>query len=142
MIRIKDDGTVVDREEYRAILAGVSLGGDDVDRSMDELKGLAEADGSLPVFAVNRPCASSAAHSALQALVMGLFRRAFRVDKFKPQAILQRVIGFAVGNGVINHGVDFLCAHFHPDFIHANAYGGIVDGLGANVGFVCVCGLL
>ena len=45
MIRIKDDGTVVDREEYRAILAGVSLGGEDVDRSMDELKGLAEADG-------------------------------------------------------------------------------------------------
>ena len=45
MIRIRDDGTVVEREEYRAILAGVSLGGEDVDRSMDELKGLAEADG-------------------------------------------------------------------------------------------------
>ena len=45
MIRIRDDGTVVEREEYRAILAGVSLGGEDADRSMDELKGLAEADG-------------------------------------------------------------------------------------------------
>jgi GTP-binding protein HflX len=44
MIRIREDGTVVDREEYRAILVGVSLGGD-IDYSMEELKGLAEADG-------------------------------------------------------------------------------------------------
>ena len=44
MIRIKDDGTVVEREEYRAILVGVSLG-DDISYSMEELQGLAEADG-------------------------------------------------------------------------------------------------
>ena len=44
MIRIREDGTVVDREEYRAILVGVSLG-EDIDYSMEELKGLAEADG-------------------------------------------------------------------------------------------------
>lgn len=44
MIRIKDDGTVVEREEYRAILAGVSLG-EDISYSMEELEGLAEAAG-------------------------------------------------------------------------------------------------
>ena len=44
MIRIRDDGTVVEREEYRAILVGVSLG-EDIDYSMQELEGLAEADG-------------------------------------------------------------------------------------------------
>ena len=44
MIRIRDDGTVVEREEYRAILAGVTLG-EDIDYSMKELEGLAEADG-------------------------------------------------------------------------------------------------
>ncbi|MBP5750832.1 MAG: GTPase HflX [Firmicutes bacterium] len=44
MIRIKDDGTVVEREEYRAILVGVSTGAD-ISYSMDELEGLAEADG-------------------------------------------------------------------------------------------------
>ena len=43
MIRIKDDGTVIEREEYRAILVGVTQG-EDIDYSMDELKGLAEAD--------------------------------------------------------------------------------------------------
>ena len=44
MIRIREDGTVVEREEYRAILVGVSLG-EDIDYSMKELEGLAEADG-------------------------------------------------------------------------------------------------
>lgn len=44
MIRIKDDGTVVEREEYRAILAGVSLG-EDITYSMEELAGLSEAAG-------------------------------------------------------------------------------------------------
>ncbi|MCQ2560725.1 MAG: GTPase HflX [Clostridia bacterium] len=44
MIRIKDDGTVVEREEYRAILAGVSLG-EDITYSMEELTGLSEAAG-------------------------------------------------------------------------------------------------
>ncbi len=44
MIRIKDDGTVVERAEYRGILVGVSLG-ENIDYSMHELEGLAEADG-------------------------------------------------------------------------------------------------
>ena len=44
MIRIKDDGTVVEREEYRAILVGLTLG-ENIDYSMKELEGLAEADG-------------------------------------------------------------------------------------------------
>lgn len=44
MIRIKDDGTVVEREEYKAILVGVSLG-EDISYSLEELEGLAEAAG-------------------------------------------------------------------------------------------------
>ncbi len=44
MIRIRDDGTVVEREEYRAILVGLSLG-EDISYSMKELEGLAEAAG-------------------------------------------------------------------------------------------------
>ena len=44
MIRIRDDGTVVEREEYRAILVGLTLG-ENIDYSMKELEGLAEADG-------------------------------------------------------------------------------------------------
>ena len=44
MIRIKDDGTVVEREEYRAILVGLSLG-EDISYSLEELEGLAEAAG-------------------------------------------------------------------------------------------------
>ena len=44
MIRIRDDGTVVEREEYKAILVGVSLG-EDISYSMEELEGLAEAAG-------------------------------------------------------------------------------------------------
>ena len=44
MIRIADDGTVVEREEYKAILVGISLG-EDISYSMKELEGLAEAAG-------------------------------------------------------------------------------------------------
>lgn len=44
MIRIGEDGTVKDREEYRAILAGASLG-EDISYSMEELESLAGAAG-------------------------------------------------------------------------------------------------
>lgn len=44
MIRIKDDGTVVEREEYRAITVGASLG-EDISYSMEELSGLCSAAG-------------------------------------------------------------------------------------------------
>ena len=44
MIRIKDDGTVVEREEYKAILVGVSLG-EDISYALEDLEGLAEAAG-------------------------------------------------------------------------------------------------
>ena len=44
MIRIREDGTVVEKEEYRAILVGVTLG-EDIENSMQELQGLAEAAG-------------------------------------------------------------------------------------------------
>ena len=44
MIRIKDDGTVVEREEYKAITVGASLG-EDISYSMEELSGLCAAAG-------------------------------------------------------------------------------------------------
>lgn len=44
MIRIKDDGTVVEREEYKAITVGASLG-EDIYYSMEELSGLCAAAG-------------------------------------------------------------------------------------------------
>ena len=44
MIRIKDDGTVVEREEYKAITVGASLG-EDISYSMEELSGLCSAAG-------------------------------------------------------------------------------------------------
>ena len=44
MIRIKDDGTVVEREEYKAITVGAALG-EDISYSMEELSGLCAAAG-------------------------------------------------------------------------------------------------
>jgi GTP-binding protein HflX len=45
MIRIDENGNVIERESYRAILVGLSLG-EDISYSMEELKGLAEAAGA------------------------------------------------------------------------------------------------
>jgi len=44
MIRIADDGTVIEREEYKAILVGATTG-PDISYSMEELSGLASAAG-------------------------------------------------------------------------------------------------
>ena len=61
MIRIRDDGTVVEREEYKAILVGVSLG-EDISYSMDELEGLAEAAGIETLKRSTQPRLSAAAN--------------------------------------------------------------------------------
>ena len=44
MIRFNEQNEVLRDDSYRAILAGIALD-DDIEHSMDELEGLAEADG-------------------------------------------------------------------------------------------------
>ena len=43
MLRFTEDNRVIDQESYRAILVGLQFSGD-IERSMEELRGLAEAD--------------------------------------------------------------------------------------------------
>ena len=44
MIRFNDNNEVLKEDEYRAILVGIAMD-EDIDHSMDELEGLAEAAG-------------------------------------------------------------------------------------------------